>query len=137
MILQNCDIKLDYNPATDILEIEYPDMHSYQLSEIEYSMSLMVESIKNYDVKRLLFDSSKTIIGVSDDEYAKVMAQLISLLTTTRLEKVARIALLDQVREKLEQAKINEQAQITVLPFELKTFSNRADAKAWLVIHMN
>lgn len=137
MILQNCDIKLDYNPATDILEIEYPDMYSYQLSEIRYSMELMVESIRNFDIKRLLFDSSKTLISVSDYEYLQVMDQLVSLLVTTRLQKVARIALLDIAREKIEHAKIILQAEATGLPFQLKTFRNRTDAKIWLVSRLN
>lgn len=137
MILQNCDIKLDYNPATDILEVEYPDMHSYQLSEIRYSMDLMVNSIRNFDIKRLLFDSSKTLISVSDNEYVQVMDELVCLLAKTRLEKVARIAIQDKNREKVEHDKIIIQAQIFQLPFQLKTFNNRSEAKVWLIAHVN
>lgn len=137
ILLKNCDIKLDYNPATDILEIEYPDMYSYQLSEINYNMGLMVASIKNYDIKKLLFDSSKTVIQVSEHEYSEVMDELLLLLAETRLQKVARIALSDKARERIEHYKVVEQEKLLKLPFSIETFKNRSDAKAWLSSSLN
>jgi hypothetical protein len=52
MILhQSSIIKLEYDPATDILEVEYPDLEKFMLPEIKHAFNLMVETIRNYDVK--------------------------------------------------------------------------------------
>lgn len=132
ILLENSIIRLDYEPATDILEVDYPDLHDSQLSEIRYSFKLMVETIRNYDVKRLLLDGSKTAIEVSDDENRELTMQFAADLVKTRLEKVARIQPIDKTREMKAQENINEIKQAGLLPYQVKTFTNRAEAKAWL-----
>lgn len=134
MILHhNSLIKLDYSPATDILQVNYPDLYSYHLAEVRHSLAIMVETIRNYDVKRLLLDASVTDINISDEENRELSLKLATDLAKTRLQKVARIQPKSPERETKAQANISNMQTIGLLPYQLRTFGNRADALAWLM----
>ena len=134
MILEQTSvITLDYNPATDILQVDYPDVVAFQLPEIERSLKLLVNAIRNYDVKKLLLDASKTTIEVSPEENTAVTLQLAADLVNTRLQKVARIQPADNQRETMAQNNINQVKLSGLLPYQLQTFTNKSDAMAWLV----
>lgn len=134
MILEKTSvITLDYNPATDILQADYPDLVSFQLPEIKRSLTLMVEAIRNYDVKKLLLDASKTTIEVSKEENHAVAMQLATDLVNTRLQKLARIQPINDKREINAQENIRQIKQAGLLPYQLKTFTNKPDAIAWLM----
>ena len=100
ILFQNSIVKLDYNPATDILEIEYPDLHGYLLLEIKHNINIIVDIIKSYDVKKLILDSSRTVIAVSEEESREVAMYLAAGIMTTRVQKVARLQSLNTVIEK-------------------------------------
>jgi hypothetical protein len=51
----------------------------------------MVDTVRHYDVKRLLLDTRKTVIAVSEEENREVTSQLASNLAKTPLQKLARI----------------------------------------------
>lgn len=134
MILEQTSvITLDYNPATDILQVDYPDMVEFHLTQIEHSLKLMVNAIINYDVKKLLLDASKTSIEASKEENTAVTMQLAADLYKTRLQKVARIQPTNVQRETIAQENINQIKQSGLLPYQLRTFTNKPDAIAWLV----
>lgn len=133
MILhQNSILRLEYNPATDILEVKYPDLQKFMLFEVRESLKLMVETIRNYDVKRLLLDASTTIIDVSEEENRNMSMQLAAELSHTRLRKVARIQPLDPNKELRAQENIKEIEKAGHLPFQLRTFTDRSAALHWL-----
>ncbi|MHC2992744.1 hypothetical protein OB13_14555 [Pontibacter sp. HJ8] len=134
MILhQTSLIKLDYNPATDILQAEYPDLDRLHLPEIKHNFSVMVEVIRNYDVKKLLLDASQTDVSLNDEENRQLGLELAAELSKTRLQKLARIQPRDPGQEIKAQVNINLMKQSGLLPYELETFSNRAQAIAWLL----
>jgi len=87
ILFQNSIIKLDYTPATDILAVEYPDLHDFLLPEIKHSINIMVDNIRNYDVKKILLDSTKTIVSVGEAESREVATYLASGLVKTRVQK--------------------------------------------------
>ena len=126
-------ITLDYNPATDILQADYPDLIGFQIPEIKRSLTIMVEAIRNYDVKKLLLDASKTTIEVSQEESSAITRQLAVDLVNTRLQKVARIQPVDNNRERTAQENINQIGQAGLLPYQLQTFTHKSDAMAWLM----
>ncbi|WP_276499691.1 hypothetical protein [Pontibacter litorisediminis] len=134
MILHhNSLIKLEYSPATDILQVNYPDLYSYQLSEVRHSLAVMVEAIRNYDVKRLLLDASVTAISIGEAENRELSISLAASLAKTRLQKVARIHPLNPTRESIAQENISNILRAGPLPYQLRTFSNRTQALQWLV----
>ncbi|WP_162426719.1 hypothetical protein [Pontibacter pudoricolor] len=132
VLFENSIVKLDYDPATDIIEVAYPDLHTYLLAEIKYTIDLMVDIIKSYDIKKLLLDSSKTRIAVSEEESREISAYLARGFATTRIQKVARLQSPSQPIEKLAQNNIKSLEQTQILPFQLKNFSYKTEATAWL-----
>jgi len=132
ILFQNSIIKLDYNPATDILEIAYPDLNGYLLPEIQYSINLMVDIIKNYDIKKLLLDSTRSVSSVSDEDSREVATYLAAAIMKTRVVKVARLQSQSTTIEKRTQGNIRHIRDSLPLPFQLQIFSNKAGAFEWL-----
>ncbi|RDV11498.1 hypothetical protein DXT99_24510 [Pontibacter diazotrophicus] len=123
---------MDYNPATDIMEVEYPDLHDYLLSEIKRSIDILLDTVNHYDVKRLLLDSTRTIISVGDKESREIATYLAAGLTKTRVQKVARVQSPSATVENTAQHNIRHISVSQKLPFELQNFSSKALALEWL-----
>ena len=132
ILLHNSILKLDYNPATDILDIDYPDLHGFLVLEIKHNIDNMVEIIKNYDIKKVLLDSTKTVISVSAEESKQVSAYLATGFMKTRIQKVARLQSLSSHVESTAQNNIKHIHQVLTLPFNLQNFTNKPDAISWL-----
>ncbi|WP_147294299.1 hypothetical protein [Pontibacter diazotrophicus] len=132
VLFDNSLIRLDYNPATDIMEVEYPDLHDYLLSEIKRSIDILLDTVNHYDVKRLLLDSTRTIISVGDKESREIATYLAAGLTKTRVQKVARVQSPSATVENTAQHNIRHISVSQKLPFELQNFSSKALALEWL-----
>lgn len=133
VLFDNSLIRLDYDPATDVMEVEYPDLHDYLLTDIKRSIDTLLDTVKNYDVKRLLLDSTRTIISIGDVESREIATYLAAGLTRTRVQKVARVQSPNATVENTAQHNIRHISAAQVLPFELQNFSNKAMALEWLV----
>ncbi|MFC6997566.1 STAS/SEC14 domain-containing protein [Rufibacter roseus] len=128
IIYQSGILTLDYDPATDILFVEWPDMQHVLLPEIRQALKVLVDHIRNYDIKRLLIDSTKANIDLEGEEYKEVLKEFGLNIMTTRLQKLARVLTKDKKREQqVEQVK--QEINLTV---ELRTFTQRTEALAWL-----
>lgn len=132
ILFENSIVRLDYDPATDIVEVAYPDLHGYLLPEIKYTITTMVDHIKNYDVKRLLLDSTKTLISVSEEESREIATFLAAGIMRTRVGKVARVQSTSEEVEQKAQGNIRHLKQAQQLPFEFRNFTSKAEAMAWL-----
>ncbi|MDX5419725.1 MAG: hypothetical protein LPK09_10960 [Hymenobacteraceae bacterium] len=132
ILLENSVLKLEYNPATDILQVRYPDLQSMHLSEIQHNLDIMVETIRNYDVRKLLLDASYTSVEVDDAENRKLNLNLAAQLAKTRLVKLARIQPVSRERAIKAQRNIEELQRSGLIPYELRTFTSHAEALAWL-----
>lgn len=132
ILFKNSVINLDYNPATDILEVAYPDLHGFLLPEIKHSIDIMIDNVKNYDVKRVLLDSTRTIISVGEEESRQVAFYLAAGLMQTRVQRVARLQSASISVETTAQANIKHIKESQTLPFELKNFTSKVEAVAWL-----
>lgn len=133
ILYDNSLIRIDYNPATDILEIAYPDLHEYLLPEIKHSIDNLVKTITNYDVKRLLLDSSHTIVAVEMEKSREITTYLVDGLSKTRLQKIARLQSKNPTVETLAEGNIRHVNLNMSLPFELMNFVSRERATAWLL----
>lgn len=135
LLFKNSVIKLDYNPAADILEVGYPDLHGFLLPEIKHSIDIMVDNVKSYDVKRVLLDSTRTVISVSDEESREVAVYLAAGLVKTRVRKVARLQSARASVETTAQGNIKHIIESQALPFRLQNFTVRTEAIVWLISH--
>ncbi|WP_242926830.1 hypothetical protein [Pontibacter vulgaris] len=130
MILYSGLITLKYDPATDILETEMPNVSQFTLPEVRSCLDIIISHIHNYHITKALFDSRGTQldIGENDEEYKALAAKFGADLITTKLRKVARLALADKKREKQGQ-KLQESAKETLT---IRTFSSYPEAMNWL-----
>ena len=134
ILFESSIIKLDYNPATDILDVSYPDLHAYFLAEIKHTINNMVDVIKNYDVKKLILDATKTVIAVSDNESREIAVHLAAGLMNTRMQKVARVQSSSASVEAVTLNNIRYIRESGILPFQTQSFISKADAIAWITV---
>jgi hypothetical protein len=132
ILFKNTILNLDYNPATDVLEIGYPDLHDYLLPEIKHSINILIDTVKNYDVKRILLDSSKTTSTVSSEESREIAIYLAAGLMNTRVQKVARLQSSSSAIETTAQGNIKHIKESQQLPYQLQNFTSKAAAIEWL-----
>ena len=132
ILYDNGIIKLAYDPATDILEVAYPDLHEFLLAEIKHSIDKLTENVNSYDVKRLLLDSSRTVVAVEAERSREISSYLAARLCTTRLQKLARLQSHSSTVEMTAQQNIQHIETHLHLPFVLHNFTSREEAIAWL-----
>jgi hypothetical protein len=132
-IFSNGLISLDYDPATDILFAALPDIRNFGTTEVERSLQIFVETITNYDIKKLLLDSSKAIIEVDDEVYRKIILTFSTDLMKTRLKYIARVGTPLENQEKRAQEVASNIKQITTIPLDFRNFTNPTEALEWLL----
>lgn len=132
VLFDNSLIRLDYDPATDILAVEYPDLHDFLLTEIKRSIDTLVDTVKHYDIKRILLDSTQTIISVSDEESREIALYLTAGLMRTRISKVARVQSPSATVEATAKGNIRHIKESISLPFDLQNFTDKKEALLWL-----
>ena len=134
ILFDNSLIRLEYDPATDILQVAYPDLHAYLLFEIKHCIDILVDMVKIYDIKKLLLDSTASVSSVSDAENWEVARCLVGGLATTRIQKMARVqsvsATATRSRAPIFIRQLKEMQQ---LPFQMQSFNSRAEALGWLL----
>ncbi|MDQ4140973.1 MAG: hypothetical protein M3142_10660 [Bacteroidota bacterium] len=133
MLLYSGIITLDYNPATDVLVTSMPDVRQFGMSEVSFCLNLIVENIRNYHIKNLLLDSSKSVIEVDDEVYKSITMRFGMELMSTNLKKLARVGTYDKKREEKSARISGELRQELQLPIEFKNFSTPSEAMEWLV----
>ncbi|MFD2514096.1 hypothetical protein ACFSRY_09485 [Pontibacter locisalis] len=133
MIIHNGIITLDYDPAKDVLVTSLPDIREFASSEVSFCLGLIIESIRNFDIKYLLLDSSNSVVEVEDEAYKTITKSFALDLMSTRLKKLARVGTKDMKREE-KSAKISEELRQEVnFPMEFGNFSTKEEAMEWLL----
>jgi hypothetical protein len=125
-------ITLDYNPATDVLISEMPDTREFGLSEVSFCLELIVENVRNYDIKHLLLDSSKSVLGLEGEAYKSLSIKFSRDLMSTRLKKIARVGTTNSNREEKSAKLTTELRQELNFPIQFQNFTNQAEALQWL-----
>jgi len=128
ILYDNSVVRLNYNPATDILDVDCPDFHPLMMTEVKEAFNIIVDTVKHYDVKKLVIDSSKAIIDTSEQEHKEVLVKFARDLMKTRLQKFARVSSNDSIRE----SRVGEAKDASMFNITYQNFSNKAEALAWL-----
>lgn len=127
-------MKLEYNPATDILDVKYPNLFGYLLPEIKHSIDTLLETVISYDVKKLLLDSRETMVSIKPEESKDISVYLASGLVNTRLQKLARLQSADAEVEGRAEGNFHLIKNSLKLSYELRIFSDKDKAMAWLTL---
>ena len=119
-----------YDVKHDMVCVKWPTIESLYLPEILNSIKVLVENIKNYNIRHLLIDATETKTHSSNEDANKVVYALMSGLEKTRLEKLARVESAVSERESVLKQMLPEVA--VQVNFEIKFFKDIASALNWL-----
>ena len=128
IIFKNGFIRLDYDPASDILSFAMPSVNDVVMPEMRRCLGVIVEHVRNYDVKKVLLDARETDIGVGQEIYGPVIAEFYRGLAATRLRKVARLVAPGSPRERIIRGVLED----IHFPMEVRAFAEAASALEWL-----
>jgi hypothetical protein len=128
MLIPNQFIKLEFNPALDVLYVEWPNIHDYTVHELGFILAELVSTVKNYDIKKILADSRNSTLTLPEQEYGTIVEKFAHDLSTTRLRKLARITTGLGYREKAAEKAAEEVKDA----FAVRSFYTMEEALAWL-----
>ncbi|WP_162056298.1 hypothetical protein [Pontibacter pamirensis] len=132
ILYENGFIRLEYDASTDLLYVDGPDVQGYALMGVYEASNIILGAIGKYNIKRLLIDSSETIVDVSQEDYKVVMNQFTRELMKTSLQKVVRVATSDAARESGVEKYVKQVNQRAKPSLAFQNFTSRAAAIAWL-----
>lgn len=133
MLIYSGIITLDYNPDTGVLTTTMPDLREFGTEDVSFCLGIIIESITNYSIKKLLLDSSGSVMEVEDEAYKAITMKFGIDMMGTCLEKVARVGSAHTGHEE-KAAKVSEELRQELnLPLEFQNFINREEAVAWLL----
>lgn len=125
-------IELNYDAATDILTVSWPDISDSQGYGIKHALGKLVETIRYYDIKKLIIDSRFNKVYIQEQEYTELMKGFHQELSFTRLEKAARLGSLDVSREEKASKHAAHIVEQFKPAFAFRNFSRSSDALDWL-----
>jgi hypothetical protein len=129
IIFQNSLITLDYLPDYDILSFDWPDIEPFEKEQFLYSMDKLIEMLKNYDVKNLLLDVSKSTVKIPYGEYQELLRDLAVKTGSTRVQRVARVTTVDPERE----TNVNLVREESNVHYQYQDFKTKEEALRWLI----
>ncbi|MFT2009294.1 hypothetical protein ACMA1I_11520 [Pontibacter sp. 13R65] len=132
ILYQNSLICLNYDPSSDIIVVEYKELHNVLIPEIKHSIHILIETVKNYDIKRILLDSSQTKKIVNEDNAFEITMFLAKEMLKTRIQKVARLQSPSSDVENSTQSNWALVKTLWPIPFDLQDFRNKQEALLWL-----
>ena len=128
VLFANSIVVLNYDPATDIAVVQCPDLHDYMLAETKYSIDMLIKTIRNYDVRKPLLDSTRTTISVGSKQSREIATYLALGVMKTRVVKVARIQSPSCSVENHAEGNIKHIQERHRLSFQLKNFTSKEAA---------
>lgn len=117
--------------TSDILTVKWPPMPKAN-SEVEYTFQKLLDTIKHYDIKRLLIDSRKSKTVTEDKVKQQLMQKLMMDFMATRLQKIARLTSEDLACEKKSRELGNALAAKFPGKIANKNFQRQPETLAWL-----
>lgn len=128
---------LHYDPATDILHIDWPELDRVEPGEVDQNFALIKDVINQYFIKRFLLDARKTSHLPDTELLREQMIKFFMQLSGTTLQKVARLG-----SSNLQRAAIAEIVKDVLTSdvtcanqqtFQFRDFENEDLATKWLL----
>ena len=129
ILYQNSLMQMDFDPGNSLMIVIWPNFEAYSLADTKLALSRLINTVKNYDVKKLLVDATNAKIAVEMEAYEEIVKHFTSLLQDTKLELIARVMTTDPDRE----ARAKNMVQHLSGNIRLRNFSSVAEAKTWLL----
>ena len=128
-VYQNRLITIIYREDTGILTVTWSNSKPYDLAEVQESIKKVIDTIKEYQCRKLLIDASVADVSMDDGVFKAILTQFVSELNQSGIQKLARIITSDQKREEQIQNIRNKLG----VSYEFYDISNREQALKWLI----
>ncbi|KAA3436914.1 hypothetical protein [Rufibacter hautae] len=132
LVLKDSLVELHYDVTTDILSMGWPDLTGFALSEVNHSLKKVIDTLKHYDIKKLLIDGRQNKVEVTEKEQKQVAHQFSLDLRHTRVKKVARLASSDWDKERRSHQLSEELSHELTYSVQYQEFTDERTALAWL-----
>lgn len=123
---------MNYDVATDILVVKWLASETSTSLELGYSMALLVDKVRSYDIKKLLIDAREDVVGITDEEYVDINVKFANNLASTRLERVARLGTTNINRENFVKSLVDDVQLLPQTKLVYKEFNDESNALEWL-----
>ncbi|WP_210487117.1 hypothetical protein [Rufibacter aurantiacus] len=127
MIIHSGIVTLDFDPDTEILVTEMPDVTHLAPPEVGFCLDVILDSIRGFHVGGLLLDASQSPEGAGDGANGDLARRFTEELGSTCVRKVARIGTADALG--LQES---TQPQTIARPF-FRDFATRPEGMRWLL----
>lgn len=124
---------MEYDVTADLLVVRWMDSKRSTEPELNYTIGILLEKIRSYDVKKLLIDAREEVEGITDEEYMQMNTNFAKLLAGTRLLKVARLGATNAIREKFVQALAEDLLALPDTKLQYHNFEDEQTAVQWLL----
>jgi hypothetical protein len=128
VLFRNGLLTLEYDPADDIMFVEWPEIRTYTVQDVRGVLGTLVDMLRIYDIKNLLVDSRQSVVELEEKEYLPLMLEFARALQGTRLQRLVRIMTSDPDRER-RVARVSEETELAVA---YQNFSCLETAVQWL-----
>ncbi len=124
---------MSYDVSVDLLKVRWLDLKYSTGAELNYTIGVLLEKIRNYDIKKLLIDAHQNVEGVTDEEFVEMNTNFAKLLVSTRLKKVARLGTNNLNRENFIQALAQNTLSGSDTTLQFHNFNDEQSAVQWLI----
>ena len=132
ILYQDSLLELDYDLSTDVLYVNWPNLTEANIPYLNIAINELLDAIKHYDIKKLLIDSSTSLVEIPDELYRPLIFSFISQLKNTRLHRMARVTPENTSREARLQGYTQQMQAEDMFSYETGEFLSKEQALAWL-----
>ncbi|RNI29078.1 hypothetical protein [Rufibacter latericius] len=133
VILKNWLITISYEPADDIMFAKLPNVEEFGARELKHALEVVSENVVSYVVKNLLLDSSDvSVVKMEDRVYHATVKDFILKLTSTQLERLARLNNSIQNLESRAVSTVTEIFHQENSKIQFRAFNDKEAAMDWL-----
>ena len=133
ILYQNSLMQLNLEPANSLIEVNWPNFESYSEDDTKLALSRLVNTVKTYEVKKLLVDASNAKLKPETESYEEIIKHFATLLQESKLEKIARLVTDDPERE-TRSKQLQKHIPSTI---QIQNFEDVTDARTWLLDQEN
>ena len=123
---------IDFDPKTDILWIKWPHLVDEPALIVRPTIGKILETIKYFNVSKLLIDTKNTGTNIPEDEFKKLSKEFVEALESANVKKLARVIYAEPVREIRAKILVDELSEKLGSDFKTREFNDVKSAYAWL-----
>lgn len=132
-LLKNDLMAIDHYSDTGIMEVVYGDLYLLPVQVIKEQIMKTMAIISGKEIKKVLYDSSRTTSAATMQESSEIAGYLYEKLSQTGVERVARLQSPNFITDARVRASLRAKEEDLKPAFVYESFTNRQEAIEWLL----